>query len=136
MDFRKGVLINNGIEKICHNHSCQNILVKVLEKKYSAKFYSVIFTIIKLVSKKKQYKIPKIKQNITYINPNLQISENAFIAPLWWKSDLEVYLRMIHMKTCLSHRASLHVERTTLVAVHVFISEHTTLTHYPAVGEC
>jgi hypothetical protein len=54
VDFRKGALINNGIEKICHNHSCQNILVKVLgKKKYSAKFYSVIFTIIKLVSKKK-----------------------------------------------------------------------------------
>lgn len=42
---------------------------------------------------------------------------------------------MIHMKTCLLHRASLHVEHTNLVAVHVFISEHTTLTHDPAVGE-
>lgn len=56
----------------CHyNHSCQSILVKIYERKYSAKFYSVIFTTIKLASKKK-YKIPKIKQNITYINPNLQ----------------------------------------------------------------
>lgn len=40
-------------KKNCHyNHSCQNILVKVFERKYSAKFYSVIFTTIKLVSKK------------------------------------------------------------------------------------
>jgi len=52
VDFRQVVLINDGIEKICHNHSCQNILVKVLERKYSAKFYSVAFTVIKLVSKK------------------------------------------------------------------------------------
>jgi len=43
---------------------------------------------------------------------------------------------MIHMKTCLLHRASLHVEHTHLVAVQIFISEHKTLTHVPAVGEC
>jgi len=72
VDFKQGVLINDDIEKIFHNHSCQNILVKVLERKYSAKFYSVVFTVKKLVSKRKQYKIPKIKQNITYINLNLQ----------------------------------------------------------------
>lgn len=49
---------------------------------------------------------------------------------------LEVYLCMIHMKTCLLQRASLHVEHTNLVAVQIFISKHETLTHDPAVGEC
>lgn len=49
---------------------------------------------------------------------------------------LEVYLCMTHMKTCLLHRASLHVEHTNLVAVQIFICEHKTLTLEPAVGEC
>ena len=49
---------------------------------------------------------------------------------------LEVYLCMIRTKTCLLHRASLHVEHTNLVAVQIFIPEHKTLTHEPAIGEC